>query len=1030
MKAMVASIMDMQEKPAGPGTNFGGFSCATGANQYHVFQMWMTAPLLIIMLPGLSALYMYLAMRLKSKGAVQQLRHRKTRRHSIGMDAVGEEKQIAQLYAMEAGKPVPEYTEDAPAQSAKSEEEAEESSEDDAYCTDANYQDGLRMQEGWGKHREVVDAEKLHRAQKFAELKEMEARAAAQAETEAADALEAAKAGTDATRQQLATDINALLVDRNTVLRDYTQRREALFRERPTEVKWVQKTSKRYDRAYWKHVDTHESTWMKPEEVLAAEAWEQRRDVIEAELERIRSMPATAAAASAAAAGEADDAHELSARSAPSSDEAGESAAQPPHPPARRADDGRGAARRPKGMLGDLQPRALDEEEDDAAADPLRAAPLPFERSPHTESLAPPEQHRVASPQGSSLPAAAVRLVLGGSAGVEPDVDDGSEAPPHTALEDPDRTVSCISEGDIDIELVDSPQTFNPGEFCEVSDGGPFVAGVVRCLVKDAAVGWEAMVVPKDNPAAEPAAFIYIRKPRGNILRDPNSVEAHDKMAAVDSVHRIGTIASVGADVWKGQMTWVQRLEAVVAHRKASERQAAANVAALAALREKLMHAVHTKTFAADAAKAVGLERELGTEERLHFDRVLPRRRWQFIRREVHASIAERRVKRMQCTSGKGGEEKSLQSLLLQGAKMHIYPGTGELHDKKTGSLAAIEFEQGGGLGVLKLSVTAESNTNKPLPPLEGMRVKTKKRQYEPVDIDYVEDGECFKEAVLTFQLPPLSLKQAVSVSMCSSKSWTKFAGTAEDEYSGRGRPDEGIYKCTVCNADVAVIACDLCGEEREPHLPWAERSPPFFQPTGTLAKADERKRQFGGVDTECKVNPLSGELMCEYCHRVIHSVDDKANNRFSHVMDRHSDACHPSMKGTRVLRKTVIKTDTPAYDMTTDVGKLRLDYERGKKPIEVYIVTLLVIVFLVYPRLMTEVATLMKCTDISDLNESFLAADYRVSCKTEKYKKWKILAQVFFVVYGAGIPLAGCVVCRCVPTRTRVRLRRSLRSC
>lgn len=172
---------------------------------------------------------------------------------------------------------------------------------------------------------------------------------------------------------------------------------------------------------------------------------------------------------------------------------------------------------------------------------------------------------------------------------------------------------------------------------------------------------------------------------------------------------------------------------------------------------------------------------------------------------------------------------------------------------------------------------------------------------------------------------------------------------TAEFHDLSKPRPKNqgGLDPCTVCCADYAYYRCDTC----------------------------------------------SSDNFCEGCWAVTHASDG------------------PNADHDRIVYR-VINDSEREYNRKYE--KMYLDVMAVKKnvpAIEVWIVTVLVVIFLLYPSLMTQIALMMKCVHVESINRSFLAADYSIECNTPEYNRWKALAQIFFFVYGLGIPLAGTLL-------------------
>jgi hypothetical protein len=167
---------------------------------------------------------------------------------------------------------------------------------------------------------------------------------------------------------------------------------------------------------------------------------------------------------------------------------------------------------------------------------------------------------------------------------------------------------------------------------------------------------------------------------------------------------------------------------------------------------------------------------------------------------------------------------------------------------------------------------------------------------------------------------------------------------------AGGGMPvnSGGLENCSICCADFALYRCDECDGE---------------------------------------------PLFCETCWSVVHSSEgDRADH------DR--------------LMYRVVNTDEREYNRRYMKLYKEVMQTKNKVPaLEIWIVTVLVVIFLIYPSLMTQIAMMMKCVHIESINRSFLAADYTIECGTTEYGRWVLIARVFFFAYGMGIPLAGTVL-------------------
>eukprot|EP01061_Rhynchopus_euleeides_P004000 TRINITY_DN13324_c0_g1_i1.p1 TRINITY_DN13324_c0_g1~~TRINITY_DN13324_c0_g1_i1.p1 ORF type:complete len:3864 (+),score=1206.32 TRINITY_DN13324_c0_g1_i1:51-11594(+) len=83
----------------------------------------------------------------------------------------------------------------------------------------------------------------------------------------------------------------------------------------------------------------------------------------------------------------------------------------------------------------------------------------------------------------------------------------------------------------------------------------------------------------------------------------------------------------------------------------------------------------------------------------------------------------------------------------------------------------------------------------------------------------------------------------------------------------------------------------------------------------------------------------------------------------------------------------------------------------------DVYVVTVIVSVFLVYPYLVKEIALLLNCSAEICVSQgqcsSYLLEDPSIACSGGSYGMYRTLALAFAFLYGAGLPLVGFLVLR-----------------
>eukprot|EP01059_Diplonema_ambulator_P034027 TRINITY_DN742_c2_g1_i6.p2 TRINITY_DN742_c2_g1~~TRINITY_DN742_c2_g1_i6.p2 ORF type:complete len:5800 (+),score=1627.99 TRINITY_DN742_c2_g1_i6:20670-38069(+) len=138
---------------------------------------------------------------------------------------------------------------------------------------------------------------------------------------------------------------------------------------------------------------------------------------------------------------------------------------------------------------------------------------------------------------------------------------------------------------------------------------------------------------------------------------------------------------------------------------------------------------------------------------------------------------------------------------------------------------------------------------------------------------------------------------------------------------------------------------------------------------------------------------PHHDDFFCERC--------DKALHRYGHA-SRHL-RLHPQPK---------------ISPLAESGGTVR------QRMRDVYKVTVLVVIFLVYPSLMKEVAMMLTCSDPvcvdSDNCHRFLLKDLSINCDEGMYYTYWYISLITFMMYGLGLPFAGWYVL----SRNRHKLR------
>ena len=954
IKALLNEVLEIQEASSGP--NPGGFGCAMGWNQYQLFQMWMIVPLFVFVLPGFIALVIAFKSYLMKKKTMHTLKNTRSRRYSIGLDAEDEEEQIAQMFAIQTGKPVPSFGKlrdraklASPSDSIREspskkpdDEQDDYVEQDDEYITDKNVYNANRMQDGWGDHDEVSQNQKTVRINEYKRVKEMQERADKLAAEETDAAIEVLKSGTEAEKNELKKNIESVLYHPETQqrLQEYDLKIKELKENPPgDETEWVQKTSKRYGRMYWKSRTTGESTWTKPESVAKIDEWEVAKQEVEAEREALLSAVPDI------------------------------------------------ESPRDNNLEIEQQPTG-----DQSLMERIRAAVTGTSTDP--QDLLPVDQN-ISNSQ------------------VDEDLD---EAIVDEGINFDDRNIS---------------QVLNPGERAEVKDDllHSWALGTVISLEINIDGIYEALVdVP--NPDVEARAELpsilkkwnYIREPIGAPVRTAEDNRSYCRLYQIDSCYRLAARdAMEDKKRWKCNMSWKQRLTKAREVEKYHIEQDAENERRLEELQDKALHSDIAGEVRELSASIKKLEEEMQAHKHFSQTSRLPhRRRWARIQKQIEQTVASAREAKLTTEAGGGllkTNFKDAQTLLRAAEVLHhISPGTGECRQiigstESICYITRIEIKIG---GLIMLHLDAVGGGLIPLPKFEGSKLVVGGREAEQLEFDMTDSSaQSMKGSVLFKSAIEITRGMKLKFTYSEHGDWSTFKAKTEDQYEDGARPDEGLFKCTICRTDFAIVACDSCGEEREPHKPWSDRVAPFYQPAGTRSKHQERIKQLGTKRKGNESLPLiSGELMCQVCHRVMHTEKEKTGPRYHHLKARHDDTKHKSIIGKKVLRKIIITQEEPEYDVTTLAGRVRYKKERGQGVKEVYIVTVLVIIFLAYPRLMTEIATLMKCERIADLHESYLSIDMKLSCDTTEYSKWRFLAVVFLLAYGVGIPVAGGVVC------------------
>ena len=123
-------------------------------------------------------------------------------------------------------------------------------------------------------------------------------------------------------------------------------------------------------------------------------------------------------------------------------------------------------------------------------------------------------------------------------------------------------------------------------------------------------------------------------------------------------------------------------------------------------------------------------------------------------------------------------------------------------------------------------------------------------------------------------------------------------------------------------------------------------------------------------------------------------------------------------------------KTEDPLQDENGELSKEDLEEEAPSNNIYTYkfpqvlLTTYSVCLFVMYPTLINQAAVMLRCSKFSEetvsvnpstskaeytlhSSKQYLAIDHSIDCDTSKYDRYRMLATVFLVGYGLGIPLA-----------------------
>ena len=131
---------------------------------------------------------------------------------------------------------------------------------------------------------------------------------------------------------------------------------------------------------------------------------------------------------------------------------------------------------------------------------------------------------------------------------------------------------------------------------------------------------------------------------------------------------------------------------------------------------------------------------------------------------------------------------------------------------------------------------------------------------------------------------------------------------------------------------------------------------------------------------------PHHDQFYCESCDHLLHQFGEERN----HIR------CKPQPKPSPLAEA--------GYAVRVNL-------------MDVYIVSIIIIIFLIYPSLLKEIAQMLNCTDeictSIGVCHKYLEEDPRIDCSKSTYSSFRLLSYAFFTAYGIGIPLVGYIMLR-----------------
>ena len=214
---------------------------------------------------------------------------------------------------------------------------------------------------------------------------------------------------------------------------------------------------------------------------------------------------------------------------------------------------------------------------------------------------------------------------------------------------------------------------------------------------------------------------------------------------------------------------------------------------------------------------------------------------------------------------------------------------------------------------------------------------------------------------------------------------------------------------CHVCNADFATKMCRECGtREKDAYEDVLDRRRKEAEDNARTVAAGGK----AAVTSEEAVVRLFEEYngkpyhyLCTMCDGVVHASKGKKG-------------AHARL---HILKDTTVEE---APDLDTQLHSIH-KRQKGFSPEEVFVCTVLIVLFLAFPSMIKEIAMLTKCVAIPTTGKSFLEADMRIECSDPGYSSWRTMSIIFFFSYGVGLPTLAFLVLALLAGKNRTGLLR-----